>query len=170
MKGLDDGKGSSGEKQCRYAYLVAQSWINYGSYYSDVGGDSDPYDMRHRDSVPVVLDWGIDERVFESLVKNGSFHNSSYSSTCQFLNPSINSTNQSSTVQCSCRPGFEGNPYRYGICEAGRAYDNYRRKIKAKMAGIEENCVVDLSHDSATNVIIDDFISSKKNQIQWLIL
>ncbi|KAJ6863714.1 wall-associated receptor kinase-like 9 [Populus alba x Populus x berolinensis] len=136
MKGLDDGKGSSGEKQCRYAYLVAQSWINYGSYYSDVGGDSDPYDMRHRDSVPVVLDWGIDERVFESLVKNGSFHNSSYSSTCQFLNPSINSTNQSSTVQCFCYPGFVGNPYLYGSCQAGRVYDNYRRKIKAKMAGI----------------------------------
>jgi len=118
MKRLDDGKGSSGEKQCRYAYLTAQSWINYGRYYSDVGGDSDAYDMRDRDSVPVVLDWGIDETVFESLVKNGSFLNSSYSSTCTNVNSSINSTNQSSTVQCSCYPSFEGNPYIYGSCTA----------------------------------------------------
>ncbi|KAB5514829.1 hypothetical protein DKX38_028735 [Salix brachista] len=41
----------------------------------------------------------------------------------------------------------------------GTTYGSYRRKIKAKMAGLEENCVVDLSHDS------DDFISSKKTQI-----
>jgi len=107
MKGLDDRKGSSGEKQCRYAYLIDQSW----GYYYSVGGN-----MRDRDSVPVVLDWGIDERVFESLVKNGSFYNSSYTSTC--VNSSINSNNQSSTVQCSCYPGFEGNPYLYGSCTA----------------------------------------------------
>jgi hypothetical protein len=109
MKGLDDRKGSSGEKQCRYAYLIDQSW----GYYYSVGGN-----MRGRDSVPVVLDWGIDERVFESLVKNGSSLNSSYSSTCTNVNSSINSTNQSSTVQCSCYPGFEGNPYLYGSCTA----------------------------------------------------
>ncbi|XP_011017598.1 PREDICTED: wall-associated receptor kinase-like 22 [Populus euphratica] len=30
MKGLDDGKGSGGEKQCRYAYLIDQTQINYG--------------------------------------------------------------------------------------------------------------------------------------------
>jgi len=67
MKGLDDGKGSSGEKQCRSAYL--SSGYNY---YSVVGR------VRDRDYVPVDLDWGIDKRVFESLVKNGSFYNSSY--------------------------------------------------------------------------------------------
>jgi hypothetical protein len=117
MKGLDDGKGSSGEKQCRYAYLIDQRRINYGRYYS-FGGNFDPHDMRDRDYVPVVLEWGIDEREYESLViNNGSLYNSSYSSTCEFLNPSINSTNQSSTVQCSCSPGFEGNPYLSGICQ-----------------------------------------------------
>jgi len=63
-----------------------------------------------------VLDWGIDERVFESLVKNESFYNSSYTSMCKIVNPSIFSTNQTSTVQCSCNPGFEGNPYLSGIC------------------------------------------------------
>ncbi|KAJ6857772.1 hypothetical protein NC651_039256 [Populus alba x Populus x berolinensis] len=122
MKGLDDVRGSSGKNECRYAFLS-------GGYYS-VGRFPDT------DSVPVNLDWGIDKRVFESLVKNGSFYNSSYSSTCQFLNPSINSTNQSSTVQCFCNPGFEGNPYLYGSCQEDRAYNDYRRKIKAKMAGI----------------------------------
>ncbi|XP_052305029.1 wall-associated receptor kinase-like 1 isoform X7 [Populus trichocarpa] len=135
MNGLGDGKGSSGEKQCRYAYLIDQSWIESWRYYY-LGGNFDPYDMRHRDSVPVVLDWGIDERVFEPLFKNGSFYNSGYSYWCKKVNSSINSTDQSSTVQCSCYPGFVGNPYLYGYCQAGRAYDNYRRKIKAKMAGI----------------------------------
>ncbi|KAJ6732041.1 hypothetical protein OIU79_003214 [Salix purpurea] len=59
---------------------------------------------------------------------------------------------------------FEGNPYLYGNCQEGTTYGSYRRKIKAKMAGLEENCVVDLSHDS------DDFISSKINQILCRIL
>ena len=116
MKGLDDGKGSSGERQCRYAYLIDQRRINYGSYYS-FGGNFDPYDMRDRDYVPVVLEWGIDGWVYESLVINNGLYNSSYSSTCEFLNPSINSTNQSSTFQCFCNPGFEGNPYLTGICQ-----------------------------------------------------
>jgi hypothetical protein len=102
MKGLDDGKGSSGEKQCRSAYLSS-------GYYYSVGR------VRDRDYVPVDLDWGIDKRVFESLVKNGSFYNSSYTSMCKIV--SINSTNQSSTVQCFCKPGFEGNPYLYGFCQ-----------------------------------------------------
>jgi hypothetical protein len=104
MKGLDDGKGSSGEKQCRYAYLIDQSGINYWNF--------DPYDMRNRDSVPVVLDWGIDKMVFESLVKNGSFYNPGYTYSCNNY-----STNQSSTVQCFCYPGFEGNPYLDGYCQ-----------------------------------------------------
>ncbi|KAG6770299.1 hypothetical protein POTOM_025977 [Populus tomentosa] len=81
---------------------------------------------------------GIDKRVFESLVKNGSFYNSSYTSMCKIVNPSINPTSQSSTVRCSCSPGFEGNPCLSGICteEDGTYIQyNYRRKIKAKMAG-----------------------------------
>jgi hypothetical protein len=116
MKGLDDGKGSSGEKQCRYAYLIDQSWIESRRYYY-LGRNFDPYDMRDRDSVRVVLDWGIDKRVFESLVKNGSFYNSSYSYWCKNVNSSINSTDQSFTVQCSCYAGFVGNPYLYGYCQ-----------------------------------------------------
>ncbi|KAL9377312.1 hypothetical protein Peur_031432 [Populus x canadensis] len=137
MKGLDDVRGSSGKNECRSAYLIAQRrWIYYGEYYS-VGGSFDYYYYRRdRDYVPAVLDWGIDKRVFESLVENGSFYNTSYTSMCTNVNSSINSNNQSSTVQCFCYPGFVGNPYLNGICQAGRAYDNYRRKIKAKMAGI----------------------------------
>ncbi|KAL9377309.1 hypothetical protein Peur_031429 [Populus x canadensis] len=139
MKGVDDGKGSSGEKQCRYAYLIYQRRINYGRYYS-VGGNFDPYDKRDSDYVPVVLDWGIDRRVFESLVNNGSFRNPGYSySRCKNVTSSINSTNQSSAVKCSCYPGFKGNPYLYGSCtHEGIPYFPYndRRKIKAKMAGI----------------------------------
>jgi hypothetical protein len=120
MKGLEDGKGSRGENECRYAFLIDERWTNYGGYYYDYyfGGNFDfYYDKRERDHVPVVLDWGIDRRVFESLVKNGSFYNSSYTSTCEFPSPSITSTNQSSTVKCSCKPGFEGNPYLSGICQ-----------------------------------------------------
>lgn len=139
MMGFNDGKGRRGEKQCWYAYLTAQSRIINGIYYYDYyyEGDFDSNDMREGDYVPVDLDWGIDKRVFESLVKNGSFYNSSYSSWCtEVNNSSINSTSQSSTVKCSCSPGFDGNPYLSGICQEGRTYVHYRRKIKAKMAGL----------------------------------
>uniref|UniRef100_A0A6M2F4G7 Wall-associated receptor kinase galacturonan-binding domain-containing protein n=1 Tax=Populus davidiana TaxID=266767 RepID=A0A6M2F4G7_9ROSI len=138
MKELDDEKGSSVEKQCRYAYLIYQRRINYGRYYY-VGGNFDPYDKRDSDHVPVVLDWGVDRRVFESPVLNGSFPYS-YSWCKNVMNSSINSTNQSSTFTCSCYPGFKGNPYLYGSCTQaeGRIYLPYndRRKINAKMAGL----------------------------------
>ncbi|KAB5514865.1 hypothetical protein DKX38_028771 [Salix brachista] len=160
MKGVDGRKGSGGEKQCRHAYLSY-----YGGY---------PSDMKDVDSVRAVLDWGIDRRAFESLVNDRSYYNFSYTSTCKDMNTSINSTIQSPIVdmntsinstiqspivQCSCKTGFEGNPYLSGNCQEDTTYRSYRRKIKAKMAGLEENCVADLSHDS------DDFISSKINQI-----
>uniref|UniRef100_A0A6N2KFI8 Protein kinase domain-containing protein n=1 Tax=Salix viminalis TaxID=40686 RepID=A0A6N2KFI8_SALVM len=44
---------------------------------------------------------------------------------------------RSPIVQCSCNPGFEGNPYLNGICEEDTSYRSYRRKIKAKMAGLD---------------------------------
>ena len=92
MEGIDDEKGSSGEKQCRSAFLMDPIY--------------NPNDMSQSDYVPVVLDWGTD-------VWDKSYYNSSNSSTCQLLNPSINSTN----ARCSCRPGFKGNPYLSGICQ-----------------------------------------------------
>ncbi|KAJ6433244.1 hypothetical protein OIU84_017028 [Salix udensis] len=102
MKGVDGRNGSGGEKNCRHAYL---------SYY---GGGSDPYGMKDVNSVPAVLDWGIDRRAFESPVNK---FNSLYTSTCKDTNTSNNSTIQSPIVQCSCKTGFEGNPYLYGNCQ-----------------------------------------------------
>ncbi|KAJ6673104.1 hypothetical protein OIU85_012137, partial [Salix viminalis] len=135
MTGVDGRNGSVGEKKCRHAYL------------SSYGGDSDPSGMKDVDSVPAVLDWGIDRRAFESLVNDGLYYNLNYTSTCENMNTSINSTIQSpivdmntsinpTIVQCSCNPGFEGNPYLYGNCQEGTSYGSYRRKIKAKMAGL----------------------------------
>ncbi|KAB5514764.1 hypothetical protein DKX38_028670 [Salix brachista] len=109
------------DKRIGHAYL---------SYY---GGDPS-IGMKDVDSVGAVLDWGIDRWLLESLVKNGSYYNFSYTSTCKDTNTSINSTIQSPIVQCSCNPGFEGNPYISGICQEDTAYGSYRRKIKAKRA------------------------------------
>uniref|UniRef100_A0A6N2MR70 Protein kinase domain-containing protein n=1 Tax=Salix viminalis TaxID=40686 RepID=A0A6N2MR70_SALVM len=131
MKGVDGRDGSGGEKQCKYAFLADRSWIGYGRYYYHGG---DPSDMIDEESVGAVLDWGIDRRVFESLVNNRSFFNSTYTSTCKDMNTSINSTIP--IVQCYCNPGFEGNPYLYGYCQEDTSYRSYRRKIKAKMAGL----------------------------------
>ncbi|KAJ6728414.1 hypothetical protein OIU74_006460 [Salix koriyanagi] len=136
MKGIDDRNGSGGEKQCRYAYLADRSLIDvYGRDYY-YGGDSDLNYMKDVDSVRAVLDWGIDRRVFESLVNNGSYNNLSYTSTCKELNTSISSTIQNPIVQCSCETGFEGNPYLSGICQEGTTFVSSRRKIKAKMASL----------------------------------
>ncbi|CAK7345818.1 unnamed protein product [Dovyalis caffra] len=137
LKGVDDGKGKREDTECRYAYLVYQIWINERAYGIGYYGQNEaPYYMRDRDYVPVELDWGIDKRVFESRVESRSFDNSSYTSHCEILNPSINSTNQSSTVQCSCTAGFGGNPYLDGVCREGASLSSYRRNIKAKMAGL----------------------------------
>ncbi|KAB5514817.1 hypothetical protein DKX38_028723 [Salix brachista] len=133
MKGVDGRNGSGGEKNCRHAYLSY-----YGGY---------PSDMKDVDSVGAVLDWGIDRWLLESLVNDGLYYNLNYTSTCENMNTSINSTIQSpivdmntsinsTIVQCYCNPGFEGNPYLYGNCQEGTAYGSYRRKIKAKMAGL----------------------------------
>ena len=74
------------------------------------------YDIRDMDHVPVVLDWGIEIRVYESLVKIGLLSNTSNTYNCQVLNPPPDSTDQMATVQCFCKAGFAGNPY-LGHCE-----------------------------------------------------
>ncbi|KAF9663020.1 hypothetical protein SADUNF_Sadunf18G0114800 [Salix dunnii] len=133
MKGVDGRNGGRGDKQCRHAFLAARSWIDdYEMYYYYYGGYNYPYGMKDVGSVRVVLDWGIDRRAFESLVKNVSYYNLNYTSTCKDMNTSVDST----IVQCSCNPGFEGNPYLYGNCQEGTTFVFYRRKIKAKMAGL----------------------------------
>ncbi|KAJ6433243.1 hypothetical protein OIU84_017027 [Salix udensis] len=130
MKGVDGRNGRRGEKQCRHAFLAARSWIDYGVYYSFAGDN--PYGMKDVDSIPAVLNWGIDKWVLDSLVSKGAYYNSTHTSTCKYMNTSINSTIQSPVVQCFCETGFDGNPY---ISE-GPTIDSYRRKIKAKMAGL----------------------------------
>jgi hypothetical protein len=118
LEGVNDGKGPGKKqpaKKCRHAYLVDGNWMD-NRVYGWSGSIMTSYDIRDMDHVPVVLDWGIELRVYESLVNIGLFSNTSNTYNCQVLNPPPDSTSQMATVQCFCKAGFAGNPY-LGHCE-----------------------------------------------------
>ena len=118
LEGVNDGKGPGKKqpaKKCRHAYLVDGNWMD-NRVYGWSGSIMTSYDIRDMDHVPVVLDWGIELRVYESLVNIGLFSNTSNTYNCQVLNPPPDSTDQMATVQCFCKAGFAGNPY-LGHCE-----------------------------------------------------
>jgi hypothetical protein len=118
LERVNDGKGSGKKQQakdCRHAYLVDGNWMD-DRVYGWGGSIMASNVIRDMDHVPVVLDWGIEIRVYESLVMIGLLSNTSNTYNCQVLNPPPDSTNQMATVQCFCKAGFAGNPY-LGDCK-----------------------------------------------------
>ncbi|KAG7982740.1 hypothetical protein I3843_04G068200 [Carya illinoinensis] len=94
----------NGSSECKYAFLVDQNWFetNFTKPNPNM-------------SVPVVLDWGLDNTTFYSLptMKNmtaSEYKNSTYNcGRWQIL--------QNFTVRiCSCQRGYGGNPYLLGGC------------------------------------------------------
>ena len=68
---------------CKYAFIVEKKW-------------SEAY------TVPVVLEWRIDPTLFPLVTGNNQSDEDTSTYVC---------ANRSSTLTCSCKPGFKGNPY-----------------------------------------------------------
>ncbi|XP_030439931.2 wall-associated receptor kinase-like 1 [Syzygium oleosum] len=99
-----DVKEDGGQQGCKYAFLADSSW------FSNVTG---LYDLRLNDTVPVVLQWGI-QNVTNDILTNYSLalHESSTNSdviTCD--------TRGLPYVECWCRSGYGGNAYIIGGCQ-----------------------------------------------------
>ena len=79
---------------CKYAFIVEQKWFE-----TNLTNSSEVQNMSH---VPVVLEWRIDPKLFPLVTGNNQSDEKITTYVC---------ANLSSTLTCSCKPGFKGNPY-----------------------------------------------------------
>ncbi|KAI5339811.1 hypothetical protein L3X38_019083 [Prunus dulcis] len=91
---------------CKYAFLVDQQWFESNVRVAKASA------IQNRDNFPVVLEWRIERWKYDSLVTNKSisFNNSTLCESGVFIN-STSFSYQTSVVRCSCKRGYEGNPY-----------------------------------------------------------
>ncbi|KAB1210627.1 Wall-associated receptor kinase-like 9 [Morella rubra] len=102
---LDQFIHNDTSQECRYAFLE-QEWFETNNAVPNLS------------SVPVVLEWGIRNTSFHSL--HPVRYNSISSDTSQTYNCSVHSpseSNQNLSFSCSCKSGYEGNPYLPGGCQ-----------------------------------------------------
>ena len=93
LKSMDTGTYNI-SPSCKYAFIVEQKWFETNL--------TNPFQVQNMSHVPVVLEWRIDPKLFPLVTGN----NRSYEDT-----PTYVCANRSSTLTCSCKPGFKGNPY-----------------------------------------------------------
>ncbi|XP_059446758.1 wall-associated receptor kinase-like 10 [Corylus avellana] len=92
---------------CRSAFLVEEKWFK-AAYNVRLFSNMSSVVSYH---VPVVLEWGVLDTSFYSVLNNLATYNSSSNYTC------IRMSNRNSTFSCSCDGGYEGNPYILGGCQ-----------------------------------------------------
>ncbi|KAM3684182.1 hypothetical protein ACB098_11G025300 [Castanea mollissima] len=100
LKPIDPNHPSS---SCKYAFIVEQKWFETNL--------TSPLEIQSMSHVPVVLEWFIDS-IFSSHVL-GNYLSREYddiNSTYRCATRSL-SVGSGEALTCSCKPGFEGNPY-----------------------------------------------------------
>jgi hypothetical protein len=83
-------------QECKYAFLVEETWFQKRRSINKIFRE-----------VPVALEWGLPYRSSSSLPTTNNTAN------CIINHPS----NRNTTFTCSCKKGFEGNPYLDGGCQ-----------------------------------------------------
>lgn len=87
---------------CSSAFIVEQGQFNFSSNY-----------LRNmsKEMLPIVLDWAIGKETCEEAARNKTNFACKRNSECH---------DRFSTMlgyQCSCKPGYRGNPYLYDGCQ-----------------------------------------------------
>ncbi|KAG6657229.1 wall-associated receptor kinase-like 22 [Carya illinoinensis] len=103
-------KNNGRSDECNYAFLIDRNWFE--TKFTKPNPNM---------SVPVVLEWGIDNASLYSLptVKNSNLtaileYNSSMAYYCS--RPQITRIGDSSAPRCRCNNGYRGNPYLLRGC------------------------------------------------------
>ena len=94
---------------CGFAFIVEQSQFNFSSNYLTNIPDK---------TLPVVLDWSIENETCEEAAKNKTKFACKGKSECHDL-PTM------SGFQCKCKPGYRGNPYLHDSCQGITPYIVY---------------------------------------------
>ncbi|KAM1059732.1 wall-associated receptor kinase-like 8 [Malus sylvestris] len=103
IESVETGERTEG---CKYAFLVDRQWF-------ENKGLRKASDVQNMDYFPVVLEWGIDRRSYDSLATNKS---TTFNSSTRCENTTFFS-NQNSVVRCFCKGGYRGNPYLPDGCQ-----------------------------------------------------
>ncbi|KAL3716081.1 hypothetical protein ACJRO7_007792 [Eucalyptus globulus] len=116
-----DIKEEGGQQGCKYAFPAEKYWFSK----SDITG---LYDLRLNGTVPVVLQWGIQNDTGYSIGLHKSSKNSDV--LLCYLISSL------PYLECYCREGYDGNPYLIGGCQ-----DIDECEDSNKCPGIGSTCV-----------------------------
>ncbi|KAG6657228.1 hypothetical protein CIPAW_04G075400 [Carya illinoinensis] len=117
----------NGSNECKYAFLVDQNWFE--TKFTEPNPNM---------SVPVVLEWGLDNTSFYSLptMKNSTAREYMYSS--YYCSNIMTSRNFATRIICDCRRGYRGNPYLLGGCSVikKRMMIKHKKKFFKKNGGL----------------------------------
>jgi len=100
LKPIDPNHPTS---SCKYAFIVEQKWFETNL--------TNAFEIVNMSHAPVVLEWFIDPTLSSLVTGNNLSYKYDDNSTYLCANRSSSVSYLNSTLTCSCKPGFEGNPY-----------------------------------------------------------